>query len=321
MERNLQCVVLANLGAPDGEDGIPAYIRSLLSDPMVLPLPWPFRPLLAGFIAMRRAGVVASRYREIGGRSPLAPQTRAQAEAVKAAFGGRVQVRHAFRHSTPLIDETFADAAAAGIKRVVAVPLFPQWSLSTSGSAETEIRKAASRCGVEISITPSFPDSKGYMDAVVSLTLPILTPGTHLVICAHGLPMKTVRRGDPYVSEVERTAAAVVERLPEGIPHSLAYQSRVGRMEWTGPDVRDEVMRLARAGVEKLVVLPVSFACENLETLHELDLELGALARGCGIASFGRVPAPGTHPAFIADVARMAGEAAQRQGWEVAHGP
>ncbi len=312
--------VLLNLGAPEGEENIPAYIRRLLSDSQVLPLPWPLRPLAARLIAGRRAAVVAGHYRAIGGRSPLGAQTRAQAEALRAALGGGVSVRYAFRHSTPRADQVLPGIAETGVRRVVAVPAYPQSARSTTGSALRELACAARRAGVEVRCVPSFPEAPGYIDALADGALALLTPGAHLVVSAHGLPARAARRGVRYLEEVARTSRALARRLPAGVGCSLAFQSRLGPMKWTGPSLEDEVARLAADGVRSLVVAPISFACENLETLYELDIELAAHAARCGITAFARAPVPGCHPAFIREIALLVHQEARAAGWEAVNG-
>jgi len=313
-------VALLNLGAPESEAGIPSYLQGLLSDPSVMPLPWPARPLAARLIARQRAGITASHYRAIGGRSPLCSQTRGQVEALRAALGDHVVVRYVFRHSAPRAAPVLSAMADAGVRRVVAVPAYPQWTRSTSGSAAADLDRAGRRAGVQVRCTSSFPDAPGYIEALAALILPHLSTSAHLLLSAHGLPKRTIRRGDPYLDEVGRTVAALSRRLPAGTRYSLAFQSRVGPMAWTGPALGAEVSRLARGGVRTLVVAPISFVCENLETVYELDVELAALARECGITTFRRVPAPACHPAFISEIARLVRRTAGEAGWEVQDG-
>jgi protoporphyrin/coproporphyrin ferrochelatase len=309
-------VVLLNLGAPESERDIPAYIRRLLSDEDVMPLRWPVRGLVAGLIAGKRSQSVAEHYRAIGGGSPLRAQTLGQAEALGRTLGHSFAVRFAMRHSAPCAAQALAELSAAGVSRVVALPAYPQWTRSTSGSALRDIDRAARRVDIRVQHAPSFPDATGYIDALAALTLPLLTDGCHLLITAHGVPLRVIEGGDPYLAEVSRTVAALEKRLPPGVPRSLAFQSRVGRMAWTGPSLGAEVERLAGEGTRSLVVLPISFACENLETLFELDIELAARARKCGIAEITRVPAPGCQPAFMAELARIVHDTAREAGWE-----
>ncbi len=309
-------VVLLNLGAPQSREDVPGYIRRLLSDADVMPLPWPVRGLVAGMIARRRSEAVAEHYRAIGGRSPLHAQTLGQAQALGAALGPGYAVRFAMRHSAPGALEALSHLASAGAGRVVALPAYPQWTRSTSGSALRDLDRAGRRTGVCVRHAPSFPDAPGYIDALAASVLPLLSPGSHLLVTAHGLPLRAVEGDDPYLEEVARTVAALRGRLPPGTPCSLAFQSRVGSMPWTGPSLEEEVQRLAGDGARSLVVLPISFVSENLETLYELDIELAAHAQRCGITQFARAPAPGCQPAFIAELARIVRRTAQSAGWE-----
>jgi ferrochelatase len=316
----MDAVVMLNLGAPDGEEGIRPYIRSLLGDRDVVPLPWPARKLLAGFVSRRRSPMVAEHYRAIGGQSPLHNQTRAQAESLRLALGGAVPVRYAFAHSNPGIADVMKGIAKSGARRVVAVPMFPQWSLSTSGSVARKVSDAAAACGLELAVSGSFPDEPWFVDSILGAAAAHFAPGAHLLVSAHGLPLRTVGRGDPYTGEVQRTVTAIAARLPQAVGHSLAYQSRVGRMKWTGPDLNSEVLRLVRSGVSNLVVAPVSFVCENLETVYELDMELRKYAMENGVERFTRLLTPGSDAGFIAGLGGHVRRTAKHAGWEVPDG-
>ncbi len=308
-------VVLLNLGAPEDEQSIPDFIRRMLSDPDVIPIPWPARHLLARSIARRRAGPVAAHYRAVGGRRSLGAGTRCQVEALRSVLGSAIMIRHAFRHSPPYAVNVLSDMAAHDVRRVVAVPAYPQAARSTRGSAVRDILSAGRLTGVEVRVAPSFPEGPGYIEALADLARPLLSAGSYLVVSAHGVPVRGARNGDGYLGEVALTEKALIERLPPGTRHSLAFQSRVGRMQWTGPGVHQEVERLAGEGVRAIVVAPISFVCENLETTYELDIEVAAHAREHGLA-FARVPAPGCHPSFISELARLARRAARTARWE-----
>lgn len=308
-------LVLLNLGGPRSEDQIPDFLRRMLSDPDVLDLPWPFRPGLARWIARRRSPHVAAHYRAIGGRSPIDEQTRAQVEAIRAELEPACVVRHVFRHSRPFADRVMAGLADLGVSRVVALPAYPHWSRSTIGSAMLDLRRAAKPLGLELYEVGSYPAAPGYIEALASRTLELLEDGTHVIASAHGLPQRMIDKGDPYVDEVNKTVAALAERLPQGTPLGLAFQSRLGRIEWTRPYLVDEIQRLSKDGVRSVLVVPISFVAENLETLYELDLELAEWAASCGIESYKRVPVPGTHPAFIRELAGLVKNAIEQAGW------
>lgn len=314
-ERPAIGVLLLNLGGPADRAGVAPFLRSLLADPEVVPAPWPVRPLLATWVAWRRAPHTAAHYDAIGG-SPLGAQTQAQVQALAATLGDRFCVDYAFRHSPPATAAAVAALRARGVQRLIALPLYPQHSWTTTRSALTELRRAAADSKLELAEVFSFPDDGDFVAAWADAIRPLLDPECHVVFSAHGIPQSIVRRGDPYVDEVKRTAQALAAALPADARWSLAFQSRLGPVEWTRPYLVDEVARLGAAGVRRLVVVPISFVCENLETRYELDIELGELARSAGIASFKRAPTPGVHDAFIRGLARLTREAVQRAGWE-----
>jgi ferrochelatase len=299
-------VLLANLGGPEGPADVAPFIERMLSDPLVMPLPWPLRRLLARLIARRRGPRVVEHYRAIGGASPVRRHTEAQGAALAALLGDEVAaVRTVLRYSEPRAAAVLAELAAAGVREAVALPLYPQFSSTTGGSALAEISAAAARAGIAVTATPSFPAARGWIAALAERTLPHLEPGCHVLLTAHGLPQRIVDRGDPYVAEVRATAAALARALPPGTRTSLAFQSRLGPAEWTRPYLVDEVRRLATEGARSLVVVPLSFVCENLETLYELDIEVAALAAAAGVARYRRAGAVGCHPAFVAGLAEL----------------
>jgi len=311
-------VLLANLGGPERPEDVAPFIEALLADPLVVPLPWPLRPLLARLVSRRRGPRVIEHYRAIGGASPVRRHTEAQGAALAALLGDEVSmVRTVLRYSPPRAADVLAEIAAAGVREAVVVPLYPQWSSATGGSALADIAAAAARAGIVVRPIPSFPASSGFIAALAERTLPHLEPGCHVLLTAHGLPQRIVDRGDPYVAEVRATATALERALPRGTRTSLAFQSRLGPAEWTRPYLVDEVGRLAAEGVRSLVVVPLSFVCENLETLYELDIEVAALAAEAGIVRFRRAATVECHPAFIALLAESVRAVVTRR-WGVA---
>jgi protoporphyrin/coproporphyrin ferrochelatase len=307
-------VLLLNLGGPAGSDDVAPFLRSLLGDPTVTGLPRPFSLWLARVIAARRAPMVVERYRAIGGGSPLGRLTAAQGAALGERLGERFVVRHAFRHSAPRADAELTALCQVGVREVVAVPLYPQWSASTSGSALAEVRRLVRRHGLELREASSFAAAPGFIDAVAARLAEVMVPGDHVIVAAHGLPERAVRAGDPYVSQVRATVAALATRVPAGTALHLAFQSRLGPVAWTRPYLDEEVRRLGGAGVRSLVVVPVSFVAENLETLHELDIELADTAAQAGITRFRRAATVGCHPAFVAMLAGLVVDALGRGG-------
>jgi protoporphyrin/coproporphyrin ferrochelatase len=313
-------VVLLNLGGPESLEAIHDFLVNMLSDPDLVPIPWPMRPLLARRIAKRRSAVVAEHYRAIGGKSPIREQSEAQVAALAKQLGRGFAVKYAFRHSPPDTARVVRELAAQGVKQIVALPAYPHWSQTTTGSALKDIKKACRPHSLDLQATPSFPDGPGYIRALAEEACDLVEENTHVLVSAHGLPQRIVNKGDPYVTEVERTFAALKAQLPEGTACSLAFQSRLGPVEWTRPYLTDEISRLAAAGTSSLLVVPVSFVCENLETLYELDLETAQLAKENGITTFRRAAAPGTHPAFIDELTRLVRRAVKQAGWETTNG-
>ncbi len=313
-------VLLMDYGGPSSVEELEAFIGSVLSDPAILPAPGPVRRLAARAIARRRAAAVAARYRAIGGGSPVPEEVGRLARAVGAALGPRFAVRPAYRHAAPAIPAVLAELVADGVTRAVALPLFPQHSWTTTGSCLAVLRGAAPALGVAVAEAPSFPTEEGFVAAVAQGVRERLTPGAHVLMVAHGLPRRNERRGDPYVGEVRRTAEAVAARLPRGTRWSLAFQSRVGPARWVRPYLDEELARLGGAGAPPVVVAPVAFAVENLETRWDLDREAASLAERLGLAGFARAPAPGRHPAFVDGLARLVRRAAEGAGWTAAGG-
>lgn len=308
-------VALLNMGGPATVDEIRPFLTRLFSDAVMLPLPAPLRQLLARFIAWRRSPRVAGRYQAIGGGSPVGPQTARQVAALQQRLGDGFAVRHVFRYSDPGPAAVLHQLISKGVTRLVALPAYPQWSSTTSGSSVEHLGRAARRLGVEWLETPPYPVGEGFVNSLAAGIRPLLDGADHLLFTAHGLPRRVVERGDPYVAQVEQTVAALGRQVPHTVPRSLAYQSRLGPVEWVGPHIDDEIRRLAAAGVRRLVAAPVTFACENLETMWDLDREMAELAGQCGILDYRRAPAPGTDPFFIEQLAQLVLDRSRGAGW------
>ncbi|MBF0393999.1 MAG: ferrochelatase, partial [Alphaproteobacteria bacterium] len=276
-------VVLFNLGGPDGPDAVRPFLFNLFNDPAIIGAPGPIRWALARFISARRAPVARAIYDRIGGRSPLLELTRAQAAALEAALGADHRVFVAMRYWHPLTEETVAEVFAWRPDRVVLLPLYPQYSSTTSGSSIEAWRKAAAKAGLTAPTEAicCWPTEPGFIGTVARQTAEALAaspPGARVLFSAHGLPKKVIAGGDPYRWQVERTAEAVVAALGvPGLDWLVCYQSRVGPLEWIGPATDDEIRR---AGADKvgLVVVPIAFVSEHSETLVELDIEYAELA-------------------------------------------
>jgi len=308
-------VVLFNLGGPDSLAAVEPYLRNLFSDPAIITLPGIVRRPLARLIASRRAPVARKIYEHLGGRSPILPETEAQAHALEAALkmlGHEARCFIAMRCWHPFTAAAVAGVQAYEPERVVLLPLYPQFSTTTTRSSLLEWSKTAKRAGLRLPQHEicCYPYEAGFIDALASLLDDALVkrkPGLpyRVLFSAHGLPKRVVDRGDPYQWQVERTVEAILARSrTPGLDYAVCYQSRVGPLEWIGPATDAEVRR---AGAEKkgLIVVPVAFVSEHSETLVELDIEYGRLARESGVPDYIRVPAVRTHTAFIEGLARL----------------
>ncbi len=309
-------VVLLNMGGPQSTAAVRPFLEQLFSDPAILPLPRAVRLPLARWIARMRASRVVPRYERIGGRSPLVEITRAQARALEQELsggGGKWHVEPAMRYTPPRAAEALARLRERGAERLVVLPLYPQYSEATTGSSLLDLDRALTRAGMEAlprAVVRSWHDHPGYADALAESVRETLADLSDPVVLfsAHSLPERAVRRGDPYPDHVRATVEAVRERLPR-VRWRLAFQSRAGPVRWIGPGVEQTLGALAREGCGAVVVVPVSFVSDHIETLYEIDVEYRALAERLGIGVFRRVPALNTRPSFIralADIVRTA---------------
>jgi ferrochelatase len=307
-------VVLFNLGGPDSIETVQPFLANLFGDPAILRVPWPLRPLLARQIARRRAPIARQIYAQLGGGSPLLANTEAQAAALEAALADLAPVRTfiAMRHWRPRAQATAAAVAAFAPVRIVLLPLYPQFSTTTTASSLAEWRRIARAAGIAAPthVVDSYPDAGGFVAALAARIRPALREAAssgapRLLLSAHGLPKRVVAAGDPYQDQVERTAAAVVAALamPQ-LDWVVCYQSRVGPLEWIGPSTDAEIRRAGADGVP-VVVCPIAFVSEHSETLVEIEVEYRHLAGQCGVPRFVRVPAVGTDPGFIAALADL----------------
>ena len=306
-----------NLGGPDSLEAVRPFLANLFSDPAIIGLPGLLRLPLAHLIAWRRGPVARDIYARLGGRSPLLANTEAQARALEGALGPGYRCFVAMRYWHPMSIETVRAVAEWTPDEIVCLPLYPQFSTTTTASSLVMWRGAAARQGLSrpTRIVCCYPREQGFVEAIVGLIRPALeaASGTgkpfRLLLTAHGLPKKIIDRGDPYPDQVEQTAAAVVAALarPE-LDWRVCYQSRVGPLEWIGPATDEEIRRAGEDGVA-LVVAPISFVSEHSETLVELDLDYRSLAEGAGVPTYHRVPTVGLEPAFIGSLAKLVNRA------------
>src|SRR6185369_8468763 len=286
------------------------FLQNLFSDPAIISLPGILRRPLAKLIAARRAPVARKIYEHLGGGSPILPETEAQARALEAELaraGHQAKCFIAMRCWHPFTHEAVAAVKAFAPDEIVLLPLYPQYSTTTTQSSLTEWRRQANRGGIS---APQhevccYPTETGFISALADLLSGALGKANpaisyRVLFSAHGLPKRVVDRGDPYQWQVERTVEAVLARLkrPE-LDWTICYQSRVGPLEWIGPATDAEIRRAGADG-KGIIVVPVAFVSEHSETLVELDIEYGKLAKESGVPDYIRVPTVRTHPSFIA---------------------
>lgn len=314
-------VVLFNLGGPDGPRDVRPFLQNLFSDPAIIGAPGPVRRLFAFVFAwMRRRSAVAN-YAVMGGGSPLLGQTRDQVAALEAALKlsmptARVRVFVAMRYWPPTAKEAAAEVARFGPDEIVLLPLYPQYSTTTTASSVAAWREAY--CGPGVSRTICcWHGNDGLIAAHAARILDTWKkagrPKVRLLFSAHGLPQTVVARGDPYQWQVERTCAKVAERLGGGWDWAVCYQSRVGPLKWLGPST-PEAIRAAGAQGLGVLIDPIAFVSEHIETLVELDRDYAVLAKAAGVPIYLRAPAVGTLPPFIDGLATAVRRALDRSG-------
>ncbi len=308
-------LLVSSFGGPRAIDQVRPFLEALFSDRDAIRLPLgPIlqRPL-ARWIARRRAPRSAAQYRAIGGASPLPRITLEQSATLEArlrARGNDALVFTGMRYGTPGIGDALDAALAAGARRIVCLALYPQYSIATTGSAFNAVaRHLAGRRDPppRLHFVPAFYRSPGYLDALaerIATALRAAPGGSHLLFSAHGIPAAYARRlGDPYPRQIQETVALVLPRiealLGAPIESSLAWQSRVGPARWIGPSTAARIRSLAREERRSVVVAPISFVCDHLETLFEIDIEYARLAAEVGITHFSRSAALDGHPRFL----------------------
>jgi len=310
-------VLLLNLGGPERIQDVGPFLYNLFSDPEIIRLPNPvLQKPLALLISTLRSAKSQAAYRSIGGGSPLRRITEQQARELQSQLrqrGIEATSYVAMRYWHPFTESAVGDIKADGVDEVVVLPLYPHFSISTSGSSFRELQRLRQSdpafARLPIRCIRSYYDDPGYIGAMAELIAREIqacpNPAqAHVFFSAHGVPKSYVEEaGDPYQREIEDCARLIMERLEQDLghanPYTLAYQSRVGPVEWLKPYTDDALQELGKAGVKDLVVVPISFVSEHIETLEEIDIEYREIATEAGITNFRRVPALDTSPAFI----------------------
>ena len=315
-------VILFNLGGPDGPEAVRPFLFNLFKDPAIIGAPALVRYPLAALISRSRERPAQANYQKMGGASPLLPETRRQAAALEAllkteAPALETRVFIAMRYWKPFAAETARQVAAFAPDEIVLLPLYPQYSTTTTASSLKAWCKAYGGGGRSRAIC-CYPTAEGLVAAHAALIEATwaaagMPKAVRLLFSAHGLPEKVVAAGDPYQLQIEATAQAIAARLPALADWRVCYQSRVGPLKWIGPATEDEIAEAAEDGLG-VVIAPIAFVSEHIETLVELDHDYAELATELGCAPYIRVPALGVDEGFIAALADAVIGSLSREG-------
>ena len=316
-------MVLFQLGGPDSLDAIEPFLYNLFCDPDIIDFPFArlAREPLARLISSRRAGKVRKHYAEIGGKSPIGEVTGRQARALEAELNKLLPARVlvAMRYWHPLTDAAIRELRAFGPEEIVLLPLYPQYSCTTTGSSLNEWqRQYPLNQTAAIHTVREFHTEPLYLDAVIERVEQGLDrfrrsnghaarapSDVHLLFSAHSVPASVIHRGDPYQSHIEATVKAVMERGRWANPHSLCYQSRSGPGQWLRPFIHETLHEIALRGTERVLVVPIAFVSDHVETLHEINIEARELAERLGIEQFETMEGLNDSPRFIAALADL----------------
>uniref|UniRef100_A0A7S2ZPZ6 Ferrochelatase n=2 Tax=Rhodosorus marinus TaxID=101924 RepID=A0A7S2ZPZ6_9RHOD len=331
-------VLLLNLGGPERPEDVEGFLYNLFSDPDIIRLPPALSPIqgfLAGEIARARAPKSRAAYESIGGGSPIRRITSEQADALATALQQKgypdAKVYVGMRYWHPFTEEAVDEIKKDGVSKLVVLPLYPQYSISTSGSSlrvldkifKEDIQTWNSK-NVDHTVITDWYNRDGYKQAMASLISKSIAELTDeqkssmtVMFSAHGVPESYIEAGDPYQKQIQECCKGVMELVGSEVSWTLCYQSRVGPVKWLSPYTDEVIEELAESGLKTLVVVPVSFVSEHIETLEEIDIEYRELALEKGIETFQRVPALGLDESFISDLGDMVIEAKQQPSLKV----
>lgn len=314
-------VVLFQLGGPDSLEAVEPFLYNLFCDPDIIDFPFAriARPLLARLVAAQRAKKVQHAYGALGGKSPINEITQRQARALEDQLQKELEARVvvAMRYWHPLTEEAIQALAQDSIAELVLLPLYPQYSKVTTGSSLNEWNRQyakRARNHIPVRVVPHFYDQAQYIEAVVERINEALErwagiERVELVFSAHGIPVAVIEQGDPYQEQVEATVQLTMQRGGWAHPHRLCYQSKVGPGRWLGPSLEATLRELATQGAQNVLVVPIAFVSDHVETLHEINIEARELAHALGICQFGMTAGLNDSPKFIQAMAALVRDA------------
>jgi ferrochelatase len=327
-------ILLFNLGGPDDLASVEPFLVNLFSDREIIELPFgaALQPVMARVIAKLRGPSVRRNYARIGGGSPQLKITKQQAAALEERLniGGPgprpYRVFISMRYSRPSCEDALHAIAAAGIRRIVTLTLFPHYSKATTGSSRRELERMLATpiwrsYRFEVTHIDRYASDSRYLDAMANSVASAWNAipfgrrrDTVVVFSAHGLPQKFIDEGDPYVDDIEATRRGILERLQLPGRQVLAYQSRTGPVKWIGPGTEETLEQLGREGVTDVLVVPLSFVSDHIETLYEVDMLFAGAAREAGILHYRRTEALNTSPLFVGALAGLVEDHLTRAG-------
>lgn len=317
-------ILLLQMGGPNSLAGVQEFLFNLFRDEYIIQLPWflkPFQRNLAEFISSRRAPSVQENYKMIGGKSPILFETQCQAKALEKRMGGAYKCYIAMRYSAPFLKDTLKQMQADQIDELTVIPLYPQYSSATSGSSIIECVESFTKTGFDqhakIKYIEAWHDNPFFIELIARRLEAEIEDleQAHILFSAHGLPVKYVENGDPYQQQIQDCVSLVVQRFAEmnnfkvysdklvseqaQFNYSISYQSRVGPVEWLEPNTEDMIHQLGDNGCKKLVIVPISFVGDHIETLHELGIEYKEVAAQSGIIDYRITRLPKANPLLI----------------------
>ncbi|CAG8557595.1 9744_t:CDS:2, partial [Acaulospora morrowiae] len=313
-------ILLMNLGGPTELEGVQDFLERLFSDPDLIPIP--FQKRLAPIIAKRRAPRIQEQYAKIGGGSPILHWTQKQGSALEKLLDeicpetAPHKSYIAFRYAPPLTADTVIQMKKDGVRRAIAFTQYPQYSCSTTGSSLNELCRRLesldSERSIRWSVIDRWPTHPGlvetfanHIQASLKTYPPEVRDNVIFLFSAHSLPTTVVNRGDTYISEVAATVHAVMERLEFSNPYRLVWQSQVGPQSWQGPQTIDAILEFGKRGKNDILLVPIAFTSDHIETLFELDLEYGHEAEKAGITGLKRAESLNDDPTFIKALADL----------------
>jgi ferrochelatase len=313
-------IILFNLGGPDSHEAVRPFLFNLFNDKAIIGAPQPFRYFIAQLISRRREKLAKANYALMGGGSPILPETRKQADALETEMAKRVsnvtfRCFIAMRYWKPFIVEAAEAAIDWHATDAILLPLYPQFSTTTTGSA---LKAWTSISDLPVSTVCCYPAGQKFAQSHADAILKAWKEGgspnqPRVLFSAHGLPQSIVDRGDPYQWQVEQSVAAICKLLPSAWDTRICYQSRVGPMKWLAPSTEHEI-KIAAKDKAGVIIAPIAFVSEHVETLVELDIEYGTLAKRLKLPFYLRAQTPGAAPRFIDALADMAERALSAPG-------